>query len=141
MNCCKNTAKPDELKLLKAQQGIYSLLGFCQRAGRLISGGDAVIKALAAGQVRLLLVADDLSENSQKKLRLAVAQSDKKTLASLKVWRFGTKADLAMAAGKPPRGVWAVCDDNFAAGMAQKLAVVATAGLAVPLDAELKAKK
>lgn len=134
MNCCKNT---ESFKALQAEQGVLSLLGLCQRAGRLISGGDAVQKALLAGQVRLLLVADDLSENSLKKLRLFMPNVSQKSLSKLSIWQFGSKVGLGSAAGKPARGIWAVCDENFADGMAKKLAMLVKADKAHTLDKEL----
>lgn len=137
MSLCKNTPNK-ELAILKAEQGVYSLLGLCQKAGRLTSGSDAVVKALAAGQVRVLLVADDLSENSRKKLKAALAQLNKKAAAQLKIRQFGNKERLGLAAGKPPRGVWAVCDENFADGIAKKLDLLAESELAVALNIELK---
>lgn len=140
MSFCKNTAN-DELKLLKAEQGVYSLLGLCQKAGRLVSGGDAVIKALATGQVRVLLIAEDLSENSQKKLKIALLQLNKKAAAQLKIRQLGTKERLGLAAGKPPRGIWAVCDENFADGMSRKLDLLAEVGRAAALTCELKPVK
>lgn len=142
MSCCKNTAKPEQMiALLKAEQGTYTLLGLCQKAGRLISGGDAVQKALVAGQVRVLLLAEDLSENSLKKLRLAMSQVNRRAAERLQIWRFGTKESLALAAGKPVRGIWAVCDDNFADGMAKKLALLAENGKAIRLDLKLTEKQ
>lgn len=136
MNCCKNTAKPDEAALaeLKAEQGVYNLLGLAQRAGRLIGGTDAVQKALASGQVRLVLLAEDLSENSQKRFRQAWAALPPRAKAKTNVWRFGDMERLGRAAGKPPRGVWALADENFAAGISPKLTLLINSGRAVPLD-------
>lgn len=141
MNCCKNTAwNEQDLARLKAEQGAYTLLGLCQKAGRLVSGGDAVQKALAAGQVKILLIAEDLSENTQKKLKLALPLLNKRAVAQLKIWRFGSKESLSIAAGRPPRGIWAVCDENFAAGLNKKLETLAGAKCAVELDMNLAAK-
>lgn len=137
MSFCKNTAN-DELARLKAERGVYSLLGLCQRSGRLVSGSDAVIKTLVGGQTRILLVAEDLSENSRKKLRLALAQLNKQAAARLQIWQFGTKERLGLAAGKPPRGVWAVCDENFADGINKKLSLLVESGKAAEQGCELK---
>lgn len=137
MSFCKNTAN-DELKLLKAEQGVYTLLGLCQKSGRLTGGGDAVIKVLTAGQVRVLLVAEDLSDNSRKKLKIALSQLSGKAAKQLKIWQFGTKESLGLSAGKPPRGIWAVCDENFADGIAKKLDLLVAAERAVALSLELK---
>lgn len=139
MNCCKDmVASEQELARLKAEQGAYTLLGFCQKAGRLISGGDAVQKALAAGQVKLLLIAEDLSENTQKKLKLALGQLAGRAKSQPVIWRFGSKAGLSAATGRPERGIWAVCDENFATGLMEKLQVLQAAGEAELLDVDLQ---
>lgn len=135
MNCCKNTVKSEaELAALKAEQGVYSLLGLAQRAGRLIGGGDAVQKALPTGQVRLLLLAGDLSENSRKRLRLTWAKLTPAVRGKIAVWQFGDKERLGRSAGKPPRGIWALADENFAAGIDGKLKLLAASGMAEPID-------
>ena len=43
-------------------------LGLARRAGQLITGTDMVCDALAAGKVRLVVRAGDVSENTKKKL-------------------------------------------------------------------------
>lgn len=136
MNCCKNTAKPEGAVIAakKAENGVYALLGLAQRAGRLVGGGDAVQKALAAGNIRLLLLAGDLSANAQKSLRTAWAKLPPKAKANAEVWRFGDKITLGAAVGKPPRGVWALADENFANGICQKLAMLAESGIAEKIE-------
>lgn len=138
MSCCKNMAKPEtEIARAKARQGAYTLLGFCQKAGRLVSGGDAAAKALLAGQVKILLIADDLAENSRKKLRITLAQLSKKAAGELVIWQFGSKESLSIAAGRPARGIWAVCDGNFADGLNKKLELLQDGGEAKRLDIRL----
>lgn len=143
MSCCKNMAAKganDELARLKAEQGAYTLLGLCQKAGRLTSGGDAVQKALAAGQVKILLIAGDLSENTQKKLKIALGQLNGRSIDRLTIWRFGSKADLSAATGRPERGIWAVCDENFAAGLNKKLELLQADEKAERLGVDLQKK-
>ncbi len=130
MNCCKNTPNtPNEANLaaLKAENGVYALLGLAQRAGKLTAGTDAVIAARARGDAKLVLLAADLSENSLKRLSKACRQPAGKNIA---VWRFGTKERLGQAAGRRPCGVWALGDSNFAEGLAAKLAALQKAGQA-----------
>lgn len=128
MNCCKNTPSEAELAALKAERGVYTLLGLAQRAGKLTAGTDAVIAAVGRGDAKLVLLAADLSENAQKRLRKA--WQNLPNARSITVWRFGGKADLGQAAGRRPCGVWALGDVNFVSGLNCKLAVLQKAGRA-----------
>lgn len=107
-------------RMLPAEQGVYSLLGFAQKAGCLLGGSDMVAQAVNRGQIKLVLLAWDLSDNSCRRFwqRLAgqTAQGGK-----MQIWRFGTKQQLGQAVGKPPRGIWALQDENFCRGILAKL--------------------
>ena len=128
MNCCKNTPSEAELAAFKAAQGVYTLLGLAQRAGKLTAGSDAVIATCTRGEAKLVLLAADLSENSLKRLnKLCCKPAVKKNVA---VWRFGSKERLGQATGRRPCGVWSLCDVNFAGGLEAKLTALQKAGLA-----------
>lgn len=45
---------------------ILSLLGLCRRAGKLTMGNDAVIDDILRGKARLVVLANDISKNTQK---------------------------------------------------------------------------
>lgn len=111
-------------KPLPSEQGIYTLLGFAQKAGKLTSGSDAVRLQLAKGGVRLVLLAGDLSENSLESFWKSFERLPKHRRAAVDVWRFGSKQDLGIAAGKPARGVWALADESFCRGLTDKLNVL-----------------
>ncbi|MGI5824750.1 MAG: L7Ae/L30e/S12e/Gadd45 family ribosomal protein [Bacillota bacterium] len=103
---------------------VYTLLGFAQKAGKLVSGDDSVFAALNKKSLRLIVVASDLSDNSQKKFRqklYAAEESDKKRDTKIRVCTFGTKISLGHAIGKSPRGLVAVMDENFAKAIAKYL--------------------
>ena len=46
----------------------YSLLGIAQRAGVLTFGQDGVLKAIATGAARFVLLDDGASDNTKKKI-------------------------------------------------------------------------
>lgn len=137
MSFCKNmsnleASKPDigenvaeKKPQLPAEQGIYTLLGFAQKAGRLVGGDEAVSLALQKGQAKIVLLAWDLSENSTTRFRQRWQTLPKKVQENVMVWRFGDKMTLGLATGKPPRGIWAVSDENFCRGVAAKLKALA----------------
>ena len=75
------------------------MLGLAQRAGKLISGEELVIKAVQSGQARLVFLANDAGSNVTKKT------TDK----------FNA-LELSMAIGKPRKTV-AVVDAGFSKKM------------------------
>lgn len=109
--------------LSPAADKVYALLGFAQKAGKLVSGDDSVFAALGKKKLKLVIVAEDLSENSRKKFeqKLYAVNNEKKRDVKTPVCRFGTKAALGHAIGKSPRGLIAVMDENFAQAIAKKL--------------------
>ncbi len=112
-------------KLLPIEQGVYTLLGFAQKAGKLTSGSDAVRLQLARGGIRLVLLAGDLSENSLDSFWTNFRRLPKNCRAAVDVWRFGSKEELGIAAGKPARGIWALADESFCRGISDKLNTLA----------------
>ena len=51
------------------EEKIYSLLGLCQKAGKLVSGEFAVEKAVKGGNAKIVIISADASENTAKKFR------------------------------------------------------------------------
>lgn len=92
------------------------LLGMARRAGRLTTGFDAVTALVAEDKAILLLIADDLSEKTEKELRFAARD---KAMELLRL-PLG-KEDIGRALGlRKPVGVLALEDKGFAASV-QKL--------------------
>ena len=96
---------------------ILSILGLAQRAGKLVSGEDAVEAAIRRGKVHLLIIADDASKNTQKKFQ-NMAEYRQMDVA---VW--GEKEQLGMAIGKARRAIIGVTDRGFAKTIRSRLAV------------------
>ena len=90
---------------------VYGMLGLAARAGKVVSGSDAVIGAIRAGNVKLLIFTKDISRNSLDKI-LKNTGSDEITCYS-----FGTSEDLGYALGKSDRTVAAITDKSFADGI------------------------
>ena len=61
------------------QNKILNLLGLAQRAGKLIIGYDAVHQALLKHQIKVLIIAADISINTKDKI-MSVAKHDKNVL-------------------------------------------------------------
>ena len=53
---------------IKNYQRLYGMLGFAQRAGKLILGTELICGAMPRGSVKLVLVSREASDNTKKKL-------------------------------------------------------------------------
>lgn len=87
---------------------IYSLLGLCYRAGKLVSGEVACEQSIRQKQVHVILVAEDASKNCKKKF------ADTGVYYKIPVFGLGTKEELGRAIGKEFRAVLAITDEGFA---------------------------
>lgn len=86
----------------------HSYLGFARKSGNLLSGGNTCLIAGAKGRLKLLIIAEDASENSREKvIRLA-----KKTKTAYRI--YGRTDDLSHATGMQGRSIFGVTDSNLA---------------------------
>lgn len=95
---------------------ILSLLGFAQRAGKIVSGEQGVVIALRKYQVYYLIIAADSSENTQHKFQ---------TLANNYQVPFhiiGTREQIGRAIGKAQRSVVGITDRQFSKTIRQEMA-------------------
>ena len=87
---------------------VQQFLGLAQRAGKLITGEELVVKAVRAKQVHLVILAGDASENTRKKL------TDKSRTYSVPIRMFADRYRLGQYIGKEQRVVIGVKDHGFA---------------------------
>ena len=87
---------------------IYSLLGLATRAGKIVSGDDSTLLELKRGNVKLVILAQDSSDNTKKLFK------DKSSYRNINYVYFSNKLQLGYAIGKAPRAVLGVKDINFA---------------------------
>lgn len=90
------------------QQQWMSLLGLINRARKLISGEELVVKEIRNGKAKLVLLAEDASKNTEKKI------SDKCAYYQVPLKRVENRTLLGRAIGKEARVVVAVLDEGFA---------------------------
>ncbi len=90
----------------------FGMIGLAARAGKVVSGSDAVAGAIRSGNVKLLIITRDISRNSLEKI-LKNLTGDKELIC----YRFGTSDELGDALGKPNRTVAAITDKSFAEGI------------------------
>jgi ribosomal protein L7Ae-like RNA K-turn-binding protein len=87
---------------------VYSYLGLARRAGRIVSGEQAVVGGVKRGQVFLILIAQDASSNTQRKFS-ALAKNH-----NVSYLLYGEKGLFGQAIGQSPRSIVGVIDRNFA---------------------------
>lgn len=90
------------------KQKIASYLGFAKKSGNLLTGYNTCIYALNQKKVKLLILTEDLSENTVNKL--TKLSNDKGVLYRI----YGKTEELSKITGSQDRGVYGITDVNFA---------------------------
>ncbi|MCP8969035.1 YlxQ family RNA-binding protein [Ectobacillus ponti] len=85
-----------------------SLLGLANRARKIISGEELVLKEVRSGKAKLVLLAGDASDNTRKRV------TDKTTYYHVPLQYVDSRQNLGHAIGRDERVVVAVLDDGFA---------------------------
>lgn len=97
---------------------IYSLLGFAQKAGKLVSGENICEKFLKQGKVFLMIVTMDASESTKSHLQCLCAKKG----VEYQIW--GNKISMGVSIGKSPRVAVAVLEQHFAGEIMKLLHVL-----------------
>ena len=87
---------------------IKSLIGLATKARKVVSGEFSTEKAVRSGQAKLVVIAEDASDNTKKKFRNMCAYYQVPFEVS------HTKEELGHCMGKEYRASLAVFDENFA---------------------------
>ncbi|MFD1030968.1 YlxQ family RNA-binding protein [Metaplanococcus flavidus] len=93
---------------MDTKQQILQILGLATRARMTITGEGMTINEVRSGNAKLVLVAEDASENTSKKLH------DKCSYYKVDIETFGTRFEIGHAVGKEERVVMAITDKGFA---------------------------
>lgn len=94
---------------------ILSFIGLCMKAGKLVSGEETVEKALKAHKVKLVILAEDASDNTKKKFK------DMCTYRNVEWIEFCSKYELGNALGKHIRATIGILDEGFAKSIKEKI--------------------
>ena len=86
---------------------IYSLLGLAKKSGSLKPGEMGSIEAIKKKQCKLLIIADDASDNTKKKF---INLSKNYNISNI---IFGSKEEIGSSIGKEFISVVAILDSNF----------------------------
>lgn len=85
------------------------------KSGNLVSGGFATEKAVKDYKAKVVIAADDLSENSRKKYDQMCEYYH------VPMFYYGTKEELGHAIGKEYRAVLAIVDQGLAKAVIQSI--------------------
>lgn len=91
-----------------AENKILSLLGFAQKAKKITSGDANVRALLKKNQIKLLVIADDLSEEAKNRWYRKAESFD------VPCFSFSNKSTIGLAMGQSPRAIVGLLDDSFA---------------------------
>lgn len=92
-----------------------AMIGLSMKAGKLVSGEFSVETGLKQGDVKLVVIAEDASENTKKKFRNMTAYRN------IPYVEYKDKGTLGRCIGKEYRASIGICDDGFAKSILEKL--------------------
>ena len=92
-----------------------SLLGFAKKSGNLVSGVNTCGFAIGKGRAKLVILAEDISAGSEKKIMKEIRKKDVPYI------KYGTIDELSHIAGESGRSVFAVLDKGFAESILREL--------------------
>ena len=100
---------------MKTNKKVLSLLGLATRSRNVVSGEFMTEKSVKSGTAKLVIVADDASDNTKKEFR------DMCTFYKVPCYFFGTKEELGKSMGKEIRASLSITDDGFAGSIIKLL--------------------
>lgn len=87
---------------------IYSMMGLCMKAGKLLCGSDVCAENIKKKKAFLIIIADDAAVNTKEKFE------NMATDYKINIVFYGTKNELSNAVGKADKAVFAIIDKGFA---------------------------
>ena len=87
---------------------VLSYMGFAAKARKLVTGYNTCIYMMEKRKIRLLILTEDLAENSVKKMVSAA----EKHRVSYRI--YGSREQLSQITGNVDKGIFGIIDDNFA---------------------------
>ncbi len=97
------------------REKIHSYLGFAKKSRNLISGYNSCIYAVGRGKVNLLILTEDLSDNTKRKFR-NIAES-----GGIEMRFFGTIEKMQEMTGDTGRGIYGVTEKNLAKAIIEEI--------------------
>ncbi|HOR85566.1 MAG TPA: ribosomal L7Ae/L30e/S12e/Gadd45 family protein [Bacillota bacterium] len=93
----------------------YSIISLANKAGKLITGEDAVRNSIRGGKIKLAIISEDASDNTRKRIENT---ADFYKVPFI-VW--GAKEEFGNSIGKSSRSVLGITDENFCENLKKNL--------------------
>lgn len=90
------------------QNKVNGLLGLSAKAGKIAFGNDAVIETIVKNTAKLVIIAEDTSQNTAKKIEREALKNN------IKCVYFGTIENNSKVIGKENKAIISIKDINFA---------------------------
>lgn len=87
---------------------IESYLGFAKKSGNLLAGHNTCTAAMKKGKIKLLIICEDLSQNSMEKI-VGIAKA-----SHVKYRIYGHSDVLGSKTGNQGRAIFGITDSGFA---------------------------
>lgn len=92
---------------------ILSLLGFCKKAGKLVTGTNAVLRSILYGDAYIVLVTKDAGNSVKDKFKRLCLEND------VKFYVLGNEADFERATGEKNKVIYSVTEAGFSNKLVQ----------------------
>jgi ribosomal protein L7Ae-like RNA K-turn-binding protein len=102
--------KKEDMKL-NNWQAISGLLGLAYKAGKVKTGMSGCYKSCVSKRARLVIMADDLSDHSRRKIEHIISTN------RIKAFSYGTKKQFGQLFKRNDTGLLSIEDSDFAAGL------------------------
>ena len=86
---------------------ILSLLGFAKKAGKLVTGTNAVLRSILYGDAYLVIITDDAGSSVKDKFKRICDEND------VKLYILGNSKDLERATGEENKVIYSVTEAGF----------------------------
>ena len=95
------------------QDKILNLMQFARKAGKVIGGSEACMRAVERGNIHLLIIASDAAGRTLKRIERHVEACQSR----VKILPGQDQKNISAALGMPDTAVFGISDKNFAAKM------------------------
>ena len=92
---------------------ILSLLGFSKKAGKLVSGTNAVLRSILCGDAHIVIVSENAGNSVKEKFKRLCLEND------IKFYVLGTEQELEKATGERNKVIYSVVEAGFSDRLTQ----------------------
>ncbi len=92
---------------LTDKEKILGMIGLVARAGKIVSGMDAVVEDIKKHKIKLVIIAKDISDKSKENVQYVCTNNGIKTI------EFSTMEELGNCIGKKNRAIIGIKDESF----------------------------